>query len=99
MENNHNNGPLSFDNRQVKDTDLARVYKAFYEQPRTMKEVFVCTGVLREFVCWYCRELRLSGRLQFLRKRKCSITRRWVCEYTTNEKLFPKVPKQLSLFE
>lgn len=99
MENNHINGPLSFGSRQVKDTQLAQVYKAFYEQPRTMKEVFVETGVLREFVCWYCRELRLSGRLHFLRKRRCTITGHWVCEYTTNEKLFPKLPKQLSLFE
>lgn len=57
------------------------------------------SGVLREFVCWYCRELRLSGRLHFIKKRKCSITGQWVNEYTTNEKLVPEFPKQLQLFE
>lgn len=99
MENNQNNGPLSIGSRQAKYTQLNAVFNAFFEQPRTMKEVYVHTGVLREFVCWYCRELRLSGRLHFIKKRKCSITGQWVNEYTTNEKLVPEFPKQLQLFE
>ena len=64
-----------------------------------MKEVFVEIGVLREFVCWYCRELRLSGKLYFIKKRRCSITNRYVKEFTTNEIFLQKFPTQLNLFE
>jgi len=91
-----NNNPLH--QRQCKDTQLKAVYNALFEQPRTMKEVFVCTGVLREFVCWYCHELRLSGRLYFIKKRRCSITGEWVKEFTTNEKFVSEFPKQLKMF-
>lgn len=84
--------------RQCKDTQLEIVYKALYNNPLTMKEVFVQTGVLREFVCWYCRELRLSGKLYFVKKRRCSITKRYVKEFTTNENFLPEFPKQLTLF-
>jgi hypothetical protein len=98
MKNQNHKANAFQHKRQGKDTQLRAVFNAFYEQPRTMKEVFVCTGVLREFVCWYCRELRLSGRLHFIKKRKCSITGEWVKEYTTNEKFIPEYPKQLKLF-
>ena len=84
--------------RLCKYTQLEAVYKAFYEKPLTMKEVFVQTGVLREFICWYCRELRQTGQLYFIRKRKCTITGRIVKEFTTNEKFVPEFPKQLTLF-
>ena len=85
--------------RQAQDTQLQAVYKTLFEQPRTMKEVFATTGVLREFVCWYCRELRLSGKLYFVKKRRCSITGMLVKEFTTNEKFLPEFPKQLNLFD
>jgi len=96
METNNSN---SFHKKKEINTQLKAVYNAFFEQPSTMKEVFMRTGVLREFVCWYCRELRLSGRLYFIKKRKCSITGEWVKEFTTNEKFIPALPKQLEIFE
>jgi len=79
-------------------TQLQVVYEAFYRMPQTMKEVFIETGVLREFVCWHCRELRLSGRLYFIRKSKWRNTGEWVKEFTTNEKFIPEFPNQLKLF-
>ena len=94
---NINNNPNV--KRWGKDTQLNAVYESFYEKPRTMKEVFVNTGVLREFVCWHCRELRLSGLLYFTGMRKCSITGVWVKEFTTNENFVPDFPKQLNLFD
>jgi hypothetical protein len=92
----YNSNPL--DNNQAKDTQLQKVYKAFYEQPRTMKEVFVCTGVLREFICWHCRELKLLGKLYFIKRRRCNITGKWAKEFTTNEEFLPEFPKQLKIF-
>ena len=91
-----NNNPLH--KIQGKDTQLVAVYNALFEKPRTMKEVYVRTGVLREFVCWYCRELRLNSRLYLVGKRRCTITGQIVNEYTTNELFVPEFPKQLSLF-
>ena len=85
--------------RQAQDTQFELVYKALRIKPLTMKEVYTQTGVLREFVCWYCRELRLSGKLYFVKKRRCSITKRYVKEFTTNENFLPEFPKQLSLFD
>lgn len=93
---NHNNTPSH--KIQSKDTQFKLVFNALFEKPRTMKEVFVCTGVMREFVCWYCRSLRLAGRLYFTRKRKCTVTGRIVMELTTNEAFAPEFPKQLKLF-
>lgn len=84
--------------KQGKDKQLEAVYNAFHQQPLTMKEVYVRTGVLREFVCWYCRTLRKSGQLYFIKIRKCSITGRYVKEFTTNEAFVPEFPKQLKLF-
>lgn len=85
--------------RQGQVTQLEAVYNAFYQKPLTMKEVFIQTGVLREFVCWYCRELRLSGKLFFVKKRRCTITGQYVKEFTTNATFLPEFPKQLTLFD
>ena len=85
---------MKLDNRE---TQLRAVYNAFYEEPRTMKEVFIHTGVLREFVCWYCRELRLNNSLFFVKKRRCTITNQLVNEYSTNEDFKP-IQSQLELF-
>jgi len=83
---------------QGKYTQLKLVYDAFYDKPRTMKEVFVLTGVLREFVCWHCRALREENRLFFIRKRRCTITGENVNEYTSDPSKAP-VDNQLNLFQ
>ncbi|AUC16839.1 hypothetical protein BTO06_17555 [Tenacibaculum sp. SZ-18] len=95
MENNQKNNP---NKRHGKYTDLKAVYDAFFEKPRTMKEVFVVTGVIRESICRYCKELKESGRLYFLRKRRCTITKELVNEYTSNPDLVED-NNQLGLFD
>lgn len=76
---------------------LAKVYKAFFEQPKTMKEVDLEVGVMRENICWYCRTLRKQERLFAIRKRICAITKHKAIEWTTNPELVPP-PIQLNLF-
>lgn len=102
MRNNRNHNPCdSFDSQLGASdykTQMKKVYQSFYESPKSMKEVYVDTGVLREFICWYCRTLRKQDQLFFTRIRRCSITGQWVKEFTTNENFVPNRPKQLGLF-
>jgi hypothetical protein len=77
---------------------LSRVFDAFYEQPRTMKETDIATGVMRENICWYCRTLRKENKLFPIRKRYCKVTNHRAFEYTTNPSLVPE-NLQLSLFQ
>jgi hypothetical protein len=73
---------------RVLQTELEIVHQAFFERPRTMKEVDTKTGVMRESICWYCRALRKTGRLFRVRKRKCTVTgHNYVWEWTTNPRL------------
>ncbi len=66
------------DLKRQREAELKKVYNILFQQPLTMKEAFVKTGVLRENICWHIRELRLSNRVFFVRKRSCSITKRCV---------------------
>lgn len=87
--------------RYTKDTNfqvqLKKVYKSFFNKPQTMKEVDVSTGVIRENICWHCRELRKQNILFPTKKRYCRITKHRATEWTTNPELIPTSP-QLKLF-
>jgi hypothetical protein len=77
---------------------LKTVYKAFFESPKTMKEVDAETTVMRENICRYVRTLRNEDRIALVGYRKCKITGNdKVGIYTTNPDLFPK-SNQLKMF-
>ena len=80
------------------EAQLAKVYQAFYRSPKTMKEVDLETGIMRESICRYCRRLRLQNRLFPVLKRQCKVTKYpKVIAWTSNPDLVPK-PNQLELF-
>lgn len=83
--------------KQTKDTELKRVFKAFYTGSKTMKEVDLEIGIMRESICWYCRTLRTSKRLYNTGKRFCKVTKRFVNTWSTNPELQPP-QSQLSFF-
>ena len=96
---NQNNSP---NKRHAQDrgfkAQMAKVYKAFTEKPMTMKEADVCTGVMRENICRYVKELLEQRLIAILRKRKCTVTGYPnVTEYTGNPDLFPQ-SNQLKMF-
>ncbi len=68
----------SFQNSNCKDTkslaQLQKIRQAFFDKPKTMKEVDKETGVMRESICWYCRTLRLQNTLFPVKKRRCEVT-------------------------
>ena len=78
-------------------SQLAKVYEAFFEEPKTMKEVDAETGVMRESICRYCATLRKLEKLFPVKKRKCEITQHRAIAYTTNPELKPE-DNQLRLF-
>lgn len=79
-------------------SELRRVYNAFHGKPKTMKEVDKETGIMRESICWYCKELRRTDRLFPVGKRMCTVTKHSnVIEWTSNPNLIPS-SDQLNLF-
>ena len=87
--------------RLLKDNEFQNqrkiVYQSFFENPQTMKEVDKSTGIMRENICWHCRELRKQNLLFKTRKRLCKITKHRATEWTTNPNLVP-TDIQLNLF-
>lgn len=69
------------------------VYDAFFESPKTMKEVDTETGIMRENVCRYVSTLRQQNRIFPIRERKCRITHHIATEWTANPALIPKNPQ------
>ncbi len=87
---------------QVKGKNLkdqfSKVYKGFFEQPQSMKMLSVRLNIDRANICWFCRELRKSNKIDVAKKGMCKITNRVVNFYTTNPDLFYET-NQLNLFE
>lgn len=74
------------------------VYNAFFEAPKTMKEVDKETGIMRESICRHVKTLRARNRIALVGYRKCKVTNHnKVGIYTTNPEMFPK-SSQLELF-
>ncbi len=77
---------------------LKRVNQAFFDKPKTMKEVDLEIGIMRESICRYCATLRKAGRLFPVLKRQCNVTKYpKVTAWTTNPELVPP-STQLNLF-
>jgi hypothetical protein len=80
------------------ENQIKAIYNAFFEYPKTMKEVDAETSVMRENICRYVSELRNENRIALVGYRKCKITGNpKVGIYTTNPDLFPK-SNQLKMF-
>lgn len=80
------------------DDQLKIVFNAFFENPKTMQEVSIETGIMRSNICWYIRYFRNQRIIALVGYRKCNITKySKVGTYTTNPDLFP-ISNQLKLF-
>ena len=80
-----------------KDKQINVVFNAFFEYPKTMKEVYIETGIVRESICRYKKTLILQNRISLICYRKCKVTNRNVGAYSTNPDCFVK-SNQLKLF-
>ncbi len=88
---NHDNNP---NKRQSKDNgfeaQMKIVFKAFYEQPKTMLMVSNETGILRANICRYVAKWRQFNRIEPVKTDYCKITKHLAYYLTTNQNLFPK---------
>ena len=70
---------------------LKSIFTAFFEYPKTMKEVDAETHIMRENICRHVSTLKKENRIMFVSYRKCKLTgHNKVGTYTTNPELFPK---------
>ena len=63
-----------------------RVFKAFYEYPKTMLMVSVETGILRANICRYVAEMRKRDEIKLIRKGLCQVSKNRAGYYYTNLK-------------
>jgi hypothetical protein len=96
LTDNPQNYKLNKDKKRL--AQKKAVFSAFYKAPSTMKMVDVKTGVMRENICWYCRDFRNDKVLKAVKKGICPITKNRATFWTTNPDYFPK-DNQLKLFK
>jgi hypothetical protein len=106
MQYKNPHSPENLSTLQSKDNEfkgkakdqLRIVFDAFFEFPKTMKEVDFETKVMRENICRYVSTLKNENRIALVGYRKCKVTGNLkVGIYTTNPDLFPKC-NQLTMF-
>lgn len=87
MKNKENNPQHK---RQPKDShykaQMKKVFKAFYEQPKTMLMVDRETGVNRANICRYVAMMRKENRITLVREGICKISKHRAGYLTTNPK-------------
>jgi len=83
---NHSNDKRSGQQGQYKGTQKQRVFKAFYEYPKTMLMVSVETGILRANICRYVAEMRKRDEIKLIRKGLCQVSKNRAGYYYTNLK-------------
>lgn len=67
-----------------------RVYKAFFEAPKTMLMVSKETGILRANICRYVSKLRKHDNIAEVKKGLCKISNHKAGYLTTNPDQYPK---------
>lgn len=99
--NNTNHRPENlnkYSEYQSVKNQVPTVFKAFYDEPKTMKEVELDTNIDRAHICRYVATFLKENRIAFLHDRKCRATGSLAGAYTTKPELFPK-SNQLSIFD
>ncbi|HRO09180.1 MAG TPA: hypothetical protein PK047_09955 [Saprospiraceae bacterium] len=80
------NIPLGWN--KSKDTQLNRVLISFAGKPKTMLMVATDINIKRSNVCRYVAQLRKFGKIHFIEKNLCQISKHRAGYYTTNPELF-----------
>lgn len=85
-------------NLKTYKSQLRAVFQELRNEPQTMLQVSVKTGILRANICRYIRTLRKRKKVAVTKISKCPITKHKAQFFTTNKALFPSM-SQTDLFE
>lgn len=61
------------------------VLKAFEETPKTMLQAAAISGVMRSNICYYMKEFRQAGQIEFIRFGLCPLTKHRAGFYVRKE--------------
>lgn len=89
-----NNMESSLSNTKEYREQMGRVFRCFYEHPKTMLDVSIETGILRANICRYVSHMEDDGRIQIHHKGIDKTTKCRAAYYTTNPELFNQPPVQ-----
>lgn len=78
----------SLSNTKEYREQMGRVFRSFFERPKTMLEVSMETGILRANICRYVSLMEDDGRIQIHHKDIDPKTKCRAAFYTTNPNLF-----------
>lgn len=70
-------------------SQLIKVFKELKNEPQTMLQVSVKTGILRANICRYIRALRKRKQVAVTKIGKCPISKHKAQFLTTDKSLFP----------
>lgn len=95
------NATLITDTTKVKkEKDITKVWEYFRYTNGTTLDCMLATGILRNSITWYVRELEQMGELQAVCRRKDVHTRRMAKYYSANREEWQRKPQrqELNLF-
>ena len=80
-------------------TQYQTVYQLFQQQPQTMLQVSIKSGILRANICRYIADMEQKGIIQIIKTGRCPLTKHSAGFYSTDKALFNKKIAQPSLFD
>lgn len=85
--------------RRAKDNHFTaqkkRVYKAFSDRPKTMKQVEQQTGVMRSNICWYVGKWKKTDKIGVAYLGVCPITKTNGVQFLTTDPDLYLIPKNV----
>lgn len=80
-----------------KKVQTRKTFEAFKEEPKTMKQVSVETGIMRPNICRYTATWKEEKKIALVKEDLCPITKHKAGFYTTDPEKVDKIYNQQSL--
>lgn len=91
--------PITDTAKISKEKDITKVFEYYRYKTGTTLDCMLTTGILRNSITWYVKDLEAMGVLQAVCRRKDAHTKRMAKYYSANpDEWKPSRYKQLSLF-
>lgn len=92
--------PIKDNAKITNEKDITKVFDFFRYKTGTTLDCMLATGILRNSITWYVKDLEAMGVLQAVCRRKDAHTKRMAKYYSANrDEWQPNKYKQLNLWE